>query len=428
MRPGVSPDETLQGPVAPAGERAGEPDRERHAERVAEPGRVFDRRHSLLARNAEADGPAVREQLLGEAARIGVLDARGDLLVRELAERAKEVVQVIRRPRAAAFAEALQLELDLRQRAGVQQLSQLLRPEQLSQQVPIQCQRGGAALGERRVALVHVDADPPEQQRLREGRRVLRVHGDEPRSSGPEIGHDLAEGRDVEHVAEALARGLQQDREVGELRSLGEEIGRALSLLPERRALTGAAARQQERPRRRLPEHAGEHRGLRHGGDDRLFDPVGIEQEVLGRDPIDGLRQTNHDAVVAPEHLGAGPEALEHPALDRHRPRRVHAGPERREDAHPPVADLVAEALDDDGAVVGHGAGRLHLLFEVGHEVPRREVVQTHVATQALERLVPACPAQRPREGADGATELDRTPRLVPVPERHPPLLARAPG
>jgi hypothetical protein len=43
-------------------------------------------------------------------------------------------------------------------------------------------------------------------------------------------------------------------------------------------------------------------------------------------------------------------------ALDGHGPWRVHRRAERREQAHPPVADLVAEALDHDGAVVGHCA------------------------------------------------------------------------
>ncbi len=46
-------------------------------------------------------------------------------------------------------------------------------------------------------------------------------------------------------------------------------------------------------------------------------------------------------------------------AATRQRPRRVHLRPERRVDRHPPVAELVAEPLDDDRAVVGQVAGRL---------------------------------------------------------------------
>jgi hypothetical protein len=159
--------------------------------------------------------------------------------------------------------------------------------------------------------------------------------------------------------------------------------------------------------------------------DDRLFDHVRIEQELLGGDPVDRLRQSNHDAVVAPQHLGAGAEPLEHPAFDRHRPRGMDPRAERREHAHPPVADLVTEALDDNGPVVGDRSGRLHLLLEVGHEVPRCQLVQPHVATQSLERRVAPRAGQRPCERPDGAAEFDRAARLVAVPERHPPLLAR---
>ena len=45
------------------------------------------------------------------------------------------------------------------------------------------------------------------------------------------------------------------------------------------------------------------------------------------------------------------PSAVAQPRRQRHRPRRVHAGAERRQHADPPVADLVAEPLDHDGAV-----------------------------------------------------------------------------
>jgi hypothetical protein len=53
----------------------------------------------------------------------------------------------------------------------------------------------------------------------------------------------------------------------------------------------------------------------------------------------------------------------------------VDARAERRQQAHPPVAQFVAEPLDHDRAVVGDGR-RLGLLVDVGDEVLRREVVQ----------------------------------------------------
>ena len=64
----------------------------------------------------------------------------------------------------------LQLELEVGHRLRVEQLAQLLGPEQLAQQLAVQRQRLGAALGQRRVALVHERADVVEQQRARERR------------------------------------------------------------------------------------------------------------------------------------------------------------------------------------------------------------------------------------------------------------------
>ncbi len=98
---------------------------------------------------------------------------------------------------------------------------------------------------------------------------------------------------------------------------------------------------------------------------------------------------------------------------------------ERREHAHPPVADLIAEALHDDRPVVGDRAGRLHLLLEIGDEVPRCQLVEADVATQPLERGVATRATERPRERAHRAAELDGATRLVAVPERHPSLFAR---
>ena len=119
--------------------------------------------------------------------------------------------------------------------------------------------------------------------------------------------------------------------------------------------------------------------------DDELLDLVGIEQQVLDRDPLLGLGQADRDAVVAPQHLDVEPVAFGQPALDRHRPRRVHPLAERREHAHPPVADLVGEPFDDDRAVVGDGAGRLALVVEVGREVLGGELVQAELGPQPLD-------------------------------------------
>ena len=111
------------------------------------------------------------------------------------------------------------------------------------------------------------------------------------------------------------------------------------------------------------------------------------------------------------------------PGLQGHRPRRVDLGAEGREDADPPVADLVAEAFDDDGAIVGHDPGRLGLLVEIRHAGwPRRaRRARTSSSNQASGRCSVAdlahegTPIARP--SSSGST------RSVAVPERHLPGL-----
>ena len=89
----------------------------------------------------------------------------------EVADAAQHVVQPVAAGRARELGAALQVVLDALERARVDQLAQLLLAEQLAQQVAVQRQRGRAALGAGRVALVHVGGDVVEQQR---GRRTAR--------------------------------------------------------------------------------------------------------------------------------------------------------------------------------------------------------------------------------------------------------------
>ncbi len=103
-----------------------------------------------------------------------------------------------------------------------------------------------------------------------------------------------------------------------------EQVGAALTLLPERRALAGSLPRQQQRSRARLAEHAREHRRDGQGLDDRLLELLGLEQQILDRDALDRFGKPDHDAVVAPEHLGARAEPFLEPRLDRESPRSVH--------------------------------------------------------------------------------------------------------
>ena len=205
-----------------------------------------------------------------------------------------------------------------------------------------------------------------------------------------QLAEHLAQRRHVEHVLQALTRRLEQDRERRVLGGHGEQVGGPLALLPQRRALVGPAARQQQRPPGALAEPRREQRRLRQRRHDQLLDVLGIDQQRLERQLVGRLGQAQHDAVVAPHRLDRHVEAVGEAALDGHRPRRVHRRAERAEHAHPPVADLVAEALDDDRAVVGHDAGGLGLLVDVLQQVRRRELVERVVVAQHADGLAPA--------------------------------------
>ena len=203
------------------------------------------------------------------------------------------------------------------------------------------------------------------------------------------------------------------------LRGFGQQVGAALALLPQGRALARSLAGQQQGACAGLAEDAGEHRGAGQGLHHGRFDLVGVEHQVVHRDAVHGFGQAHHDAVVAPQHLRAGAEPFGHAGLDRHAPRRVHARAERREDAHPPVADLVAEPLHHDGAVVGDGAGQLLLFVKVVDQVVGGPGVEADVFAQPGDRAGPLRAAQLPGEGADRAAQLDGASGLVAVPERH---------
>ena len=98
-------------------------------------------------------------------------------------------------------------------RLAIQQLAQLLRAEQLAQQVAIERERLRSPIDERRVALVHVRGDVVEHQRAREGRRAPRLDAHQPDLAPLDCGQDAAQRRQVEDVLEALAVRLEDDRE-----------------------------------------------------------------------------------------------------------------------------------------------------------------------------------------------------------------------
>ena len=98
----------------------------------------------------------------------------------------------------------------------------------------------------------------------------------------------------------------------------------------------------------------------------------------------------------------------------------------------PPVAQLVAEALDHDRPVGRQRAGRLLLLVQVGEEVVGRQLVEVVVGAQArhggrslARRASGRLRLELAREGAERPPELDRPADRVALPERQ---LARLAG
>ena len=90
----------------------------------------------------------------------------------------------------------------------------------------------------------------------------------------------------------------------------------------------------------------------------------------------------------------------------------MHARAERRQDADAPVADLVAEPLDDDRPVGRDSGGRPFLLAQEGDEVPLRAFVEIRHMRLGLRD-------QLSRELPDRLAELVRAADALPLPERH---------
>ena len=98
------------------------------------------------------------------------------------------------------------------------------------------------------------------------------------------------------------------------------------------------------------------------------------------------------------------PEPFLEARLDRQRPRGVDAATERGQQRQPPVAELVAEPLDDDPLVGRQGAGRLALVLEVREQVLGRPLVEVVVLAQSLRGRRGRPLAPRPRSASISPT------------------------
>src|SRR5262249_37489771 len=117
--------------------------------------------------------------------------------------------------------------------------------EQLPQQVAVEREGLRTPLRRRRVVLVHVGGDVVEEQRRGERRRRRGLDINEVELARAEPAEQPLQRRQIEYVLQALAVGLEHDREA---RILARDLEEALCLeplLPERRPLTGPPARDE---------------------------------------------------------------------------------------------------------------------------------------------------------------------------------------
>ncbi len=282
--------------------------------------------------------------------------------------------------------QVLQLPFDVVQGVGVEQVAQLRLAEQLAQLRLVDREGLRATFGERRVAVVDVVGDVPEEQgggKRRRHRRVDRRRADLAPFDPTQCVH---ERRDVEDVPQALPVRLEEHGERPEPRGDRQEIGGSLALLPERTPAAGTPPRQEQRARGRFAELRREERRRAELPDDERLDFLrgGNHQLRIGR--VLGLREPHHEPVVGPHGLDVEARLGARAFDDGHRPGGVDAAAERRQHADAPVAELVAAAFDHDGAVVGHGAGGFGLIGEIPDEVFRSLLVEIVMADEALDR------------------------------------------
>ena len=359
-----------------------------------------------------------------------------DLVGREVAESPQQVVDLVGVVGLPLLDEGLEAQLEVRERVRIEQLPELLLAEQLPEEVAVQREGLRPALGQRGVALVHVGRDVVEQQRAREGGGARGLDAVDRDLPPPDAVEDLAQGVEVEHVREAFAVRLHEDREAPVPRCDRQQVGRTLALLPQRGPRPGTPSRQEQRPRRVLAEPAREQARLPDAADHQVLDLLrfGEQQRLHAVQAPLALGQADRDPVVGPDGLDLEPEALLQAGLERHRPRGVDPATERRQHDQPPVTQLVAEPLHHDPPVRREDPGGLALVLEIREEVLGRQGVEVVVLAQPGRRLRPALRARRQLllgladEGTHRPPELDRASDAVALPERQLPGHARRGG
>ena len=354
------------------------------------------------ARRTSTTRPA-RAEVFEEARRVVVGAAGRHPLGGQRAQPPQEVGHPIGAGDEMAGGQVLQLELDPGDRLGVEQFAQFRLAEQVAQQGLVDGEGGGAPLGRRGVVLIEEGGHEVEAQRGSEGAGPGGAHRRDPDAAGGDVGEDLPQGGQVEVLLQHLAVGLEHDGEVGEAAGGLEQAPGPAALHPQRGALPGAAAGEEQGAGRRLAEGGAEEGAAPGFLDHQALRLVGLEGQFGGAGGLVGVGEAQDEPVVGPDRVHLDAVALAQPAGGSQRPRGMDPGAEGGEQHQAPVADLVAVLLDDHAAVGGQGAGGRLLLGQVLHQVGGGALVEVVVGHE--ERL-----GRGGVEGADGGGELAQGP------------------
>ena len=406
-------------------ERGGKPGRKRHAERIAVARGVLHGDQPSLAGHCNLQHALRVYQLCGQRLRVLRGNPAAQRFARQVAEAEEQVVHGIQVARLVALGERLQLLFRHFDRVQVEQLAQVGVAHQFAKLVLVDRQRLRAALGQRRIAVVDVIGDVAKQQRGREWRRRLRVDGGHAQRAAGDVTQHLQQRRHVEDIAQTLAIGFEQDGKAGVAAGHGQQIVGALALQPQRRAAVCPPARQQQGAGGALTELCRKQRGraelplhqLRRLGR-RQQQRAHVRRSVR-------LGKAQHEAVLAAHGFHVRASVGADLCRRRHRPGRVDPAAEWSEDADAPVAQFIADALDDDVAVVGNDGGCDLLVRQILHQVLRGSGLQVVGFDQGGDPDRPRHLAQLTHQGPDAPAKLHRASGAVSVPERHLAGIAR---
>ena len=151
--------------------------------------------------------------------------------------------------------------------------------------------------------------------------------------------------------------GFEKHGEIGIARGDGKEIRGAFSLLPEGGADLGTAAREKKRARGGFAEFRSEQGCGAELANDEVLGCRWIGKQEGGVRGHIGVGEAENEAIVGRHGFDVGSAGILNLGGGGHSPGRVDAIAKRRKDADAPITELVADALDDDGAVIGNRCG-----------------------------------------------------------------------